>query len=130
MNGRLLCTSGPTITLERGSSGLGFSIVGGFGSPHGDLPIYVKTIFNKGAAVEDGRLKRGDQIIAVNGHCLEGVTHAEAVDILKRTKGTTAASFSSPKQLDVQGRAIVSGSAAIDEILYEENDLRPSFCPF
>uniref|UniRef100_A0A3B3DLU6 PDZ domain-containing protein n=1 Tax=Oryzias melastigma TaxID=30732 RepID=A0A3B3DLU6_ORYME len=36
-----------TVTLERGSSGLGFSIVGGFGSPHGDLPIYVKTIFNK-----------------------------------------------------------------------------------
>ncbi|XP_030003046.1 multiple PDZ domain protein isoform X2 [Sphaeramia orbicularis] len=77
-----------TITLERGSSGLGFSIVGGFGSPHGDLPIYVKSVFNKGAAVEDGRLKRGDQIIAVNGHCLEGVTHAEAVDILKKTKGS------------------------------------------
>ncbi|KAM3864766.1 multiple PDZ domain protein [Diretmus argenteus] len=77
-----------TITLERGSSGLGFSIIGGFGSPHGDLPIYIKTVFNKGAAIEDGRLKRGDQIIAVNGHCLEGVTHAEAVDILKRTKGT------------------------------------------
>ncbi|XP_029950360.1 multiple PDZ domain protein [Salarias fasciatus] len=77
-----------TITLDRGSSGLGFSIVGGFGSPHGDLPIYIKTIFSKGAAMEDGRLKRGDQIIAVNGHCLEGVTHAEAVDILKKTKGT------------------------------------------
>uniref|UniRef100_A0A4W6G8F5 PDZ domain-containing protein n=1 Tax=Lates calcarifer TaxID=8187 RepID=A0A4W6G8F5_LATCA len=77
-----------TITLERGSSGLGFSIVGGFGSPHGDLPIYIKTVFNKGAAIEDGRLKRGDQIIAVNGHCLEGVTHAEAVDILKKTKGS------------------------------------------
>lgn len=77
-----------TITLERGSSGLGFSIVGGFGSPHGDLPIYVKSVFNKGAAVEDGRLKRGDQIIAVNGHCLEGVTHAEAVDVLKKTKGS------------------------------------------
>ncbi|XP_036971893.1 multiple PDZ domain protein isoform X2 [Acanthopagrus latus] len=77
-----------TISLERGSTGLGFSIVGGFGSPHGDLPIYIKTVFNKGAAVEDGRLKRGDQIIAVNGHCLEGVTHSEAVDILKKTKGT------------------------------------------
>ncbi|KAF3852175.1 hypothetical protein F7725_005530 [Dissostichus mawsoni] len=77
-----------TISLERGSSGLGFSIVGGFSSPHGDLPIYVKTVFDKGAAIEDGRLKRGDQIIAVNGHCLEGVTHAEAVDILKKTKGT------------------------------------------
>uniref|UniRef100_A0A803YAM7 Multiple PDZ domain protein n=1 Tax=Meleagris gallopavo TaxID=9103 RepID=A0A803YAM7_MELGA len=77
-----------TITLERGPDGLGFSIVGGYGSPHGDLPIYVKTVFAKGAAAEDGRLKRGDQIIAVNGQSLEGVTHEEAVAILKRTKGT------------------------------------------
>lgn len=35
------------IVLEKGSDGLGFSIVGGFGSPQGDLPIYVKTIFAK-----------------------------------------------------------------------------------
>nr|XP_014349871.1 PREDICTED: multiple PDZ domain protein isoform X4 [Latimeria chalumnae] len=77
-----------TITLERGPDGLGFSIVGGYGSPHGDLPIYVKTVFAKGAAAEDGHLKRGDQIIAVNGQSLEGVTHEEAVAILKRTKGT------------------------------------------
>uniref|UniRef100_A0A4W5NRC4 Multiple PDZ domain crumbs cell polarity complex component n=1 Tax=Hucho hucho TaxID=62062 RepID=A0A4W5NRC4_9TELE len=79
-----------TITLDRGPDGLGFSIVGGFGSPHGDLPIYVKTVFGKGAASEDGRLKRGDQIMAVNGQSLEGVTHEEAVGILKRTKGTIA----------------------------------------
>ncbi|XP_068032410.1 multiple PDZ domain protein isoform X9 [Anomalospiza imberbis] len=77
-----------TITLDRGPDGLGFSIVGGYGSPHGDLPIYVKTVFAKGAAAEDGCLKRGDQIIAVNGRSLEGVTHEEAVAILKRTKGT------------------------------------------
>lgn len=36
-----------TITLDRGPDGLGFSIVGGYGSPHGDLPIYVKTVFAK-----------------------------------------------------------------------------------
>nr|XP_046237323.1 multiple PDZ domain protein-like isoform X5 [Scatophagus argus] len=77
-----------SITLGRGPDGLGFSIVGGYGSPHGDLPIYVKTVFGKGAAAEDGRLKRGDQIMAVNGQSLEGVTHEEAVGILKRTKGT------------------------------------------
>ncbi|XP_020041616.2 multiple PDZ domain protein isoform X6 [Castor canadensis] len=77
-----------SITLDRGPDGLGFSIVGGYGSAHGDLPIYVKTVFVKGAASEDGRLKRGDQIIAVNGQSLEGVTHEEAVAILKRTKGS------------------------------------------
>uniref|UniRef100_A0A8C8SS83 PATJ crumbs cell polarity complex component n=1 Tax=Pelusios castaneus TaxID=367368 RepID=A0A8C8SS83_9SAUR len=76
------------IALEKGSDGLGFSIVGGYGSPHGDLPIYVKTIFAKGAAAEDGRLKRGDQILAVNGEALEGVTHEQAVAILKCQKGT------------------------------------------
>ncbi|KAM6262663.1 inaD-like protein isoform 2-T2 [Porphyrio hochstetteri] len=76
------------ITLEKGSDGLGFSIVGGYGSPHGDLPIYVKTIFAKGAAADDGRLKRGDQLLAVNGEALDGVTHEQAVAVLKRQKGT------------------------------------------
>ncbi|RVE74143.1 hypothetical protein OJAV_G00038390 [Oryzias javanicus] len=76
------------ITLEKGSDGLGFSIVGGFGSPHGDLPIYVKTVFSKGAAAVDGRLKRGDQILSVNGESLQGATHEQAVTILKKQRGT------------------------------------------
>lgn len=42
----------------------------------------------QGAAADDGRLKRGDQILAVNGEALEGVTHEQAVAILKRQKGT------------------------------------------
>ncbi|XP_029355086.1 inaD-like protein isoform X2 [Echeneis naucrates] len=77
-----------SISLEKGSEGLGFSIVGGFGSPHGDLPIYVKTVFSKGAAAVDGRLKRGDQILSVNGESLQGATHEQAVTILKKQRGT------------------------------------------
>ncbi|CAM9792992.1 unnamed protein product, partial [Lampetra fluviatilis] len=77
-----------TVVLHRGPEGLGFSIVGGRGSPHGDLPIYVRSIFSKGAAAEDGRLQRGDQIVAVNGEALEGRTHEEAVAALKRAAGT------------------------------------------
>eukprot|EP00118_Oscarella_pearsei_P000868 m.6002 g.6002 ORF g.6002 m.6002 type:complete len:1738 (+) comp14693_c0_seq1:214-5427(+) len=75
------------IRLRRGPEGLGFSVVGGKGSQHGDLPIYVKNVFDHGAAAHDGQLKRGDQIVAVNGESLAGVTHEEAVQILKRCKG-------------------------------------------
>lgn len=74
--------------LLKGSEGLGFSIVGGYGSPHGNLPIYIKTVFERGAAAADGRLKRGDRIISVNGESLEGATHEEAVSILKNSRGT------------------------------------------
>jgi len=55
------------------------------GSPHGNLPIYVKTVFSRGAAVTSG-LKRGDQIIAVNSIPCEGLTHHEAVGLLKNAK--------------------------------------------
>ena len=77
-----------TILLERGSEGLGFSIVGGHGSPHGDLPIYVKTVFGSGAAATEGRLRRGDQILAVNDEHLEGKTHEQAVTMLKEVRGS------------------------------------------
>ncbi|XP_068599723.1 inaD-like protein [Brachionichthys hirsutus] len=77
-----------SISLEKGSEGLGFSVVGGFGSPHGDLPIYVKTVFSKGAAAVDGRLKRGDQILTVNGESLQGASHEQAVAVLKKQRGS------------------------------------------
>uniref|UniRef100_H2YMH0 PDZ domain-containing protein n=1 Tax=Ciona savignyi TaxID=51511 RepID=H2YMH0_CIOSA len=84
----LLCPEAPNhrldIELHRGSDGLGFSIVGGHGSPHGDLPIYVKSVFSIGAAAVDGRLRRGDRIVSVNGEKLDGYTHEEAAEALKR----------------------------------------------
>ena len=76
------------VTLHRESTGYGFSVVGGFGSPRGDLPIFVKSVFEGGVAARDGRLKRGDKLVAVNGENLDGLTHSEALALLKNCGGT------------------------------------------
>ncbi|XP_037830148.1 discs large homolog 1-like protein isoform X7 [Kryptolebias marmoratus] len=75
------------IKLVKGPKGLGFSIAGGVGNQHvpGDNSIYVTKIIEGGAAHKDGRLQIGDKLVAVNGSCLEDVTHEEAVAALKST---------------------------------------------
>ncbi|XP_067370091.1 disks large homolog 4-like isoform X2 [Channa argus] len=75
------------IKLVKGPKGLGFSIAGGVGNQHvpGDNSIYVTKIIEGGAAHKDGRLQIGDKLVAVNGTCLEEVTHEDAVAALKST---------------------------------------------
>jgi len=74
------------VVLQRGADGLGFSIVGGKDSPRGDLPIYIKTV-SGGAAARSGKLKRGDQIISVNGTKLDGYSRQDTVTMLKSLQG-------------------------------------------
>ena len=74
------------VVLHRGADGLGFSIVGGKDSPKGDLPIYIKTV-SGGAAARSGKLKRGDQILSVNGTGLDGFSRQDTVNMLKSLQG-------------------------------------------
>ncbi|XP_041126903.1 disks large homolog 1-like isoform X17 [Polyodon spathula] len=73
------------ITLERGNSGLGFSIAGGTDNPHiGDDPsIFITKIIAGGAAAQDGRLRVNDNILRVNDVDARDVTHSKAVEALK-----------------------------------------------
>uniref|UniRef100_A0A3Q4GI31 PDZ domain-containing protein n=1 Tax=Neolamprologus brichardi TaxID=32507 RepID=A0A3Q4GI31_NEOBR len=73
------------ITLERGNSGLGFSIAGGTDNPHiGDDPgIFITKIIAGGAAAEDGRLRVNDCILRVNDADVSEVSHSKAVEALK-----------------------------------------------
>ncbi|XP_056262249.1 disks large homolog 2 isoform X12 [Pseudoliparis swirei] len=85
VNGTEIAYEFEEITLERGNSGLGFSIAGGTDNPHiGDDPgIFITKIIPGGAAAEDGRLRVNDCILRVNDSDVSEVSHSKAVEALK-----------------------------------------------
>uniref|UniRef100_A0AAQ5Z0Y0 PDZ domain-containing protein n=1 Tax=Amphiprion ocellaris TaxID=80972 RepID=A0AAQ5Z0Y0_AMPOC len=71
---------------DSGSAGLGVSVKGNRSKEnHADLGIFVKSIINGGAASKDGRLRVNDQLIAVNGESLLGMTNQDAMETLRKS---------------------------------------------
>lgn len=75
------------LNLDPKGPGLGISIVGGGGSPNGDLPIIIKRVLPDCIAERDGRLKSGDELIAVNDTLLVGVSKDFAINALSNLQG-------------------------------------------
>uniref|UniRef100_A0A915PMN4 Uncharacterized protein n=1 Tax=Setaria digitata TaxID=48799 RepID=A0A915PMN4_9BILA len=73
------------VVLEKGHTGLGFSIAGGLDQPYidGDPSIYVTNIIPGGAAAADGRMKIQDIIMKVNTTDCTRVPHETTVNALK-----------------------------------------------
>lgn len=69
------------IIIRKGPNGLGFNIVGG----EDGQGIFVSFILAGGPADNGGELKRGDQLLSVNGTNLKNATHEEAAQALKVT---------------------------------------------
>jgi disks large protein 1 len=67
------------VLLSKGASGLGFNIVGGEDSEG----IFISFILAGGPADQSGQLRRGDQIVSVNGHDITAASHEEAAHALK-----------------------------------------------
>ncbi|KAJ8372559.1 hypothetical protein AAFF_G00281360 [Aldrovandia affinis] len=74
------------VGLRKGPEGLGFTVVTRDASVHGPGPILVKNILPRGAAVKDGRLQPGDQILEVNGVDFSGRAQEQLVATLRGTR--------------------------------------------
>uniref|UniRef100_A0AAY4BUI3 Protein lin-7 homolog B n=1 Tax=Denticeps clupeoides TaxID=299321 RepID=A0AAY4BUI3_9TELE len=73
------------VELPKTEEGLGFNIMGG---KEQNSPIYISRIIPGGIADRHGGLKRGDQLLSVNGVSVEGEHHEKAVELLKAAQGT------------------------------------------
>ncbi|NP_001171736.1 Veli-like protein [Saccoglossus kowalevskii] len=73
------------VELPKTDEGLGFNVMGG---KEQNSPIYISRIIPGGVADRHGGLKRGDQLLSVNGVSVEGEHHEKAVDLLKAAQGT------------------------------------------
>ncbi|KAI8783713.1 protein lin-7 C [Biomphalaria glabrata] len=73
------------VELPKTDEGLGFNVMGG---KEQNSPIYISRIIPGGVADRHGGLKRGDQLLSVNGESVEGEYHEKAVELLKIAHGT------------------------------------------
>ncbi|MEJ1274678.1 ligand of numb-protein X 1 [Cricetulus griseus] len=76
------------VTLRRNTAGsLGFCIVGGYEEYTGNKPFFIKSIVEGTPAYNDGRIRCGDILLAVNGRSTSGMIHACLAKMLKELKG-------------------------------------------
>ncbi|XP_075400184.1 tyrosine-protein phosphatase non-receptor type 13 isoform X16 [Tenrec ecaudatus] len=73
------------VELTKSDNSLGISVTGGVNTSVRHGGIYVKAVIPQGAAESDGRIHKGDRVLAVNGVSLEGATHKQAVETLRNT---------------------------------------------
>ncbi|GFG33936.1 hypothetical protein Cfor_00367 [Coptotermes formosanus] len=73
------------VELPKTEEGLGFNVMGG---KEQNSPIYISRIIPGGVADRHGGLKRGDQLLSVNGVSVEGENHEKAVELLKQAQGS------------------------------------------
>uniref|UniRef100_A0A8C2K0I1 Ligand of numb-protein X 2b n=1 Tax=Cyprinus carpio TaxID=7962 RepID=A0A8C2K0I1_CYPCA len=72
--------------MKTNSESWGFSIVGGYEESRGQQPFFIKTIVPGTPAHFDGRLKCGDEIVAVNGVTTVGMNNSSLIPMLKLQK--------------------------------------------
>ncbi|XP_059805553.1 membrane-associated guanylate kinase, WW and PDZ domain-containing protein 2 isoform X1 [Hypanus sabinus] len=69
-----------TVELERGPTGFGFSVRGGV---EYDMDLYVLGMIAGGPAMNSGKIRVGDQLVEINGEKTLGLTHSQAIDLIK-----------------------------------------------
>uniref|UniRef100_A0A9L0SHE7 Interleukin 16 n=1 Tax=Equus caballus TaxID=9796 RepID=A0A9L0SHE7_HORSE len=112
---KALCSSAAeatvcTVTLEKTSAGLGFSLEGGKGSLHGDKPLTVNRIFKGAASEQSETVQPGDEILHLAGTAVQGLTRFEAWNVIKALPDGPVTIVIRRKSLQSKGTTAVGDS--------------------
>uniref|UniRef100_A0A8C6TRT8 Membrane associated guanylate kinase, WW and PDZ domain containing 1a n=1 Tax=Neogobius melanostomus TaxID=47308 RepID=A0A8C6TRT8_9GOBI len=69
-----------SVDLDRDSKGFGFSLRGG---REYNMDLYVLRLAEDGAAVRNGKMRVGDEILEINGESTKNMKHSRAIELIK-----------------------------------------------
>nr|XP_023649732.1 membrane-associated guanylate kinase, WW and PDZ domain-containing protein 1 isoform X3 [Paramormyrops kingsleyae] len=69
-----------SVDLERDTKGFGFSLRGG---REYNMDLYVLRLAEDGAAVRNGKMRVGDEILEINGESTKNMKHGRAIELIK-----------------------------------------------
>uniref|UniRef100_A0A8C5H6Q1 Membrane-associated guanylate kinase, WW and PDZ domain-containing protein 1 n=1 Tax=Gouania willdenowi TaxID=441366 RepID=A0A8C5H6Q1_GOUWI len=69
-----------SVDLERDNKGFGFSLRGG---REYNMDLYVLRLAEDGAAVRNGKMRVGDEILEINGESTKNMKHSRAIELIK-----------------------------------------------
>ncbi|XP_072328427.1 membrane-associated guanylate kinase, WW and PDZ domain-containing protein 1b isoform X10 [Scyliorhinus torazame] len=69
-----------TVELDKGPKGFGFSLRGG---REYNMDLYVLRLAEDGAAIRNGKMKVGDEILEINGETTKNMKHSRAIELIK-----------------------------------------------
>ncbi|XP_065073575.1 uncharacterized protein bbg [Ochlerotatus camptorhynchus] len=94
------------IVLQRETpeSSIGITLAGG--SDYEAKEITIHKILNNSPAEKDGRLRRGDRILSINGLSMRGLTHRESLSVLKTPRPEVVMVITRSKSLVIDNNTL------------------------
>ncbi|XP_057292998.1 partitioning defective 3 homolog isoform X2 [Hydractinia symbiolongicarpus] len=113
------------VNLLKGKDGLGFSITSRDVATTESRMFFVKNVLHKGAAIVDGRIKAGDELMKVNNVLVNDKNQAQVVQLLRQAQGMVVLQLARPRNSTTEEDASISLERNEETISSHQESISP-----